>query len=139
MFNNAPIRKIAVAKNSNSAVAGSFLENPLNYQQFHLRELRSIRGGRAIISSDSTSTCLTYVTRMKAMQFYEDFPALSMEDFQNHCILVFDLTSLQDAAEHLQWPEFSGESLGLENVFPVSLGTINGNDSIGRKTIKCSN
>ena len=50
VFNNAPIRKIAVAMNTNLAVAESFYENPFNYQQFHLRELRIIRGGRAIIS-----------------------------------------------------------------------------------------
>ena len=104
VFNNAPIRTIAVALNTNSAVAGSFHENPFTYQQFHLRELRIIRGGRAIISLDTTSPCRPYVTTRKAMQFNEDFPALPMEDFQNHCILVFDLTSLQDAAEHYRMP-----------------------------------
>ena len=40
---------------------------------------------------------------MKAMQF--------KKDFQNHYILVFDLTSLQDAAEQLHYPELNGESL----------------------------
>ena len=121
VFNNAPIRRIAVAMNTNSAVAGSFYENPFNYQQFHLRELRIIRGGRAIISLDTTSPCRPYVTTMKAMQFNEDFPALPMEHFQNHYILVFDLTSLQDAAEHLHYPELSGESLRLEMFFQFPL------------------
>ena len=32
VFNNAPIRRVAVAMNTNSAVAGSFYENPFNYQ-----------------------------------------------------------------------------------------------------------
>ena len=44
VFNNALIRRIAVAMNTNSAVAGSFYDNSFNYQQFHLRELRIIRG-----------------------------------------------------------------------------------------------
>ena len=48
---------------------------------------------------------------MKAMQFNEDFSALSKADFQSHCFPVFDLTSLQDAAEQLQYPELSGERL----------------------------
>ena len=117
IFNNAPIRRIAVAMNTNSAFAGSFHENFFNYQQFHLRELRVIRGGRAIISLDTTSTCLPYVTTMIAMQFNEDFPALPIEDFQNHYILVFDLTSLQDAAEQLHYAELSGEKLRLEMFF----------------------
>ena len=55
------------------------------------------------------------------MQFNEDFPALPMEDFQNHYILVFDVTSLQDAAEHLHYPELSGESLRLEMFFQFPL------------------
>ena len=121
VFNNAPIRRIAVAMNTNLAVAGSFHENPFNYQQFHMRELRIIRGGRAIISLDTTSPCRPYVTTRKAMHFIEDFPALPMEDFQNHYILVFDLTSLQDAAEQLHYPELSGESLRLEMLFQFPL------------------
>ena len=121
VFNNAPIKMIAVAMNTNSAVAGSFHENPFNYQQFHLNELRIIRGARAINSLDTTYPCRPYATTMKAMQFNEDFPALPMEDFQNHYVLVFDLTSLQDAAEQLHYPEFSGESLRLEIFFQFPL------------------
>ena len=85
-----------------------------------MRGLRIIRGGRAIISLDTTSPCRPYVTTMKAMQFNEDFPAL-LEDFQNHYFLVFDLTSLQDAADHLHYPELSGESsrLGMFFQFPL--------------------
>ena len=43
IFNNAPIGRVAVAMNTISAVAGSFHRNPFSYQQFHLRELRTIR------------------------------------------------------------------------------------------------
>ena len=121
MFNNAPIRRVAVARNTNSAVAGSFHENHFSYQQFHLRELRIIRGGRAIVSLDTISPCRPYVTTMKAMQFKEDLPALPMEHFQNYYKLVFDLTSLQDAAEQLHYSELSGESLRSETFFQFPL------------------
>ena len=76
--------------NTNLAVAGSFHKNPFNYQQFHLRALRIIRGGRAISSLDTTSPCHPFVTTMIAMQINKDFPALPMEDFQNHYIVLFD-------------------------------------------------
>ena len=42
------------------------------------------------------------------MQFNEEFPALPIRNFQNHYILIFDMTSLQNAAEQLHYPEFSG-------------------------------
>ena len=32
--NNAPIRRVAIAMNTNSAFTGSFTENPFWYQQF---------------------------------------------------------------------------------------------------------
>ena len=123
-FNNAPKRRIAVAMNTNSAVAESNHENPFNYQHFLLRKLRIIQDGRAIVSLETISPCRLYVTTMKEMQFNEDFPALPMEDFQNHYILVFDLTSLQDAAEQLHYPELSGESLRLEMFFQFPLEQI---------------
>ena len=55
------------------------------------------------------------------MQFSEDFPALPMEGFQKNYILFFNLSSLQDAAEQLYYPELSGESLRLERFFEFPL------------------
>ena len=37
IFNNAPVRRIAIAMNTNSAFTGSYTENPFWYQQFDLR------------------------------------------------------------------------------------------------------
>ena len=61
------------------------------------------------------------LSSLKAMQFNEDFPALPMEDFQYYYTLVFDLTSLQDAAEQLHYPELNRESLRLEMFFQFPL------------------
>ena len=44
IFNNAPIRRIAIAMKTNSAFAGSFSENPFWYQQFDLRQIKILRG-----------------------------------------------------------------------------------------------
>ena len=44
-----------------------------------------------------------------------------MEDFQHHYIIVFELASLQDAAEQLHYPKLSGESLRLEKIFQFPL------------------
>ena len=39
IFNNAPVRRIAIAMNTNSAFTGSYTENPSGYQQFDLRQI----------------------------------------------------------------------------------------------------
>ena len=44
IFNNAPIRRVAIAMNTNSAFTGSFTEDPFWYQQFDLRQNRILRG-----------------------------------------------------------------------------------------------
>ena len=39
-FNNAPVRWIAFAMNTNSAFTGSYTENPFCYQQFDVRQIK---------------------------------------------------------------------------------------------------
>ena len=84
VFDNAPIRRIAFAMNTNTAFTGHFQENPFHYQKFGLRELRIVRGGRAIVSVDTINDSRTYVTTMKALNFNEEIPALPNNLFQNH-------------------------------------------------------
>ena len=61
---------------------------------------------------------------MKAMIFKEEIPALPNNLFQNHYVLVFDLTSLQDAGENIHYPELSLESILLEMFFDHPLRSV---------------
>ena len=58
---------------------------------------------------------------MKAMNFQNDIPSISIDDFKDHYVLVFDLNSMQDATENCQYPELVGEllRLGLNFTHPV--------------------
>ena len=94
IFNNAPVRRIAVAMNTNSAFTGSSTENPFCYQQFDLRQIRILRGGQQIVDFDTAHNCRLYVTTMKAMNFQDDNPSIPIDDFKDHYVLVFDLTSM---------------------------------------------
>ena len=51
---------------------------------------------------------------MKAMNFQDDIPSIPIDDFKDHYVLVFDLTSMQDATENCHYPELVGEPLRLE-------------------------
>ena len=114
IFNNAPIRRIAIAMNTNSAFTGSFTENPFCYQQFDLSQIRILRGGQPMVDYDTFNNCRLYVTTMKAMNFQDDTPSILFDNFQDHYVLVFDLTSMQDATEHCHYPELVGKPLRLE-------------------------
>ena len=118
-FNNAPIRRIAIAMNTNSAVTGSFTENPFWYHQFDLRQIKILKGGQPFVDFDTADNCRLYVTTMKAMNFQDDNPSISIDDFKYHYVLVFDLTSMQDATENCHYPDLVGEPLELNFTNPL--------------------
>ena len=124
IFNNAPICRIAIAMNTNSALTGSFTENPFWYQQFDLSQIRILRGGQPIVGFDTADNCRLYVTTMKAMNFQDDIPSIPIDDFKDHYVLVFDLTSMQDATENCHYPELVGEPLRLELNFTNPLENV---------------
>ena len=114
IFNNAPIRRVAIVMNTNSAFTGFFTENHSWYQQFDLRQIIMLRGGQPIVDFDTAYSCRLYVTTMKAMNFQDDIPSIPIDDFNDHCVVVLDLTSMQDATENCHYPELVGEPLRLE-------------------------
>ena len=124
IINNAPIRRVAIAMNSNSALTGSFAENPFWYQQFILRETRILRGVQPIVHHDTTDNCRLYVITMKAMNFHDDIQSIPVGKFKDHYVLVFDLISMQDATEHCHYPELIGEPLRWELYFSSPLENV---------------
>ena len=120
IFNNAPVRRIAIAMNANSAFIGFYTENPFWYQQFDLRKTRTLRG-QPIVDFDAADNCRLYVTTMKAMNFQDDIPSIPIDNFKDHYLLVFDLTSMQDATENCHYPKLVGEPLRLELNFTFPL------------------
>ena len=61
---------------------------------------------------------------MKAMNFQHDFPSIPIDDFKDHYVLVFDLTSMQDATENCHYPELVGEPPRLELNFTNPLENV---------------
>ena len=121
IFNSAPVRRIAIAMNTNSAFTGSHTETLFWYQQFELRQIRILRGGQPIVDFDAADNCRLYVTTKKAMNFQDDIRSIPIDNFKDHYVLVFDLTSMQDATENCLYPELVGEPLKLELNFTFPL------------------
>ena len=59
------------------------------------------------------------------MKFQDDIPSIPIDNLKDHYVLVFDLTSMQDATENWHYPELVGEPLRLELnfTFPLELAT----------------
>ena len=98
--------------NTNSVFTGSYNEKPFCYQQVDLRQTRVLRGGQSSVHFDVADNCRLYVTTIKAMNFEDDIPSIPVDNLKEHYVLVFHLTSTQDATENCHYPEL--ESLRLE-------------------------
>ena len=61
---------------------------------------------------------------MKAMNFHDDVLSISIDDFKDRYVLVFDLTSMQDATENCHYPDLVGEPLRLEVNFTNPLENV---------------
>ena len=61
---------------------------------------------------------------MKAMNFQDDIPSILIDNFKDQYVLVFDLTSKQDATETWHTHELVGEPLRLELKFTYPLENV---------------
>ena len=110
--------------NTNSAFTGSYTETPFWYQQIDLRQIRILRGGQPFVDFDTAVNFCLYMTTMKATNFQDDFPSIPIDDFKDHCAMVYDLTSMQDATENCHYPELVGEPLRMELNFTHPLENV---------------
>ena len=58
------------------------------------------------------------------MNFRDDIPSIPIDRFKEHYVLVFDLTSMQDATENCHYPKLVGEPLRLELNFTFLLAHV---------------
>lgn len=122
IFNNAPIRRLVLAMNTSAAFRGSNLgTNPFHYQKFGLERIKLVRGTQVVVDLDTTDNTEAFVTTIRALKFDEDGPGVEFQDFDNHFILAFDLTSTQEAHVHMYFRELLAAPLRLELQFKQAL------------------
>ena len=114
IFNHYPVPRVAIAMNTNSAFTGCYTGNPFWFQQIEPRQIGVLNFRQPIVDFEAAVTCRLYVTTMKAMNFEDDNLSIPIDNFKDHYVLVFDLTSRQDAAETCPYPELVEEPLRLE-------------------------
>ena len=110
IFNNALVRRVAIAMSIYHWI-----------WMIYLRQIRKLRGGQPIADFDAAFNYRLYVTTMIAMNFQDDIPSIAIGDFEDHYVLLFDLTSIHDATENFHYPELVGEPLRLEQNFTFPL------------------
>ena len=121
VFNNETVRRLIIAVNTNADFTGRQAANPFHYRKFGLQRVQIYRGGNCIIDADTTHDTYMYSETMENLNLTSDGNGITLEDFPNHYMLVFDLTSAREANSEVYLPDLAGEPLRVEMNFSLAL------------------
>ena len=123
VFGREPTRRLAICLNTNEALLGSKLLNPFHYRKFNLEQFCIYRNGLPVadspISTDDSKR--VYFNTMSDLAYIDNGHGISLEDYPNHFIMVFDLTSTQQASHDFIHPELTNCSVSIELKFSAAL------------------
>ena len=123
IFTKEPIRRVIVALCVGTAFIGTNTANPFHYQKFGLREITIYRNGFATAGTpmSTTDNQRLYYNSMSALAYVQNGHGIPLSEFANHYIMVFDLTSTQEATHDFIHPELTNSSLSVELKFDAAL------------------
>ena len=109
IFTKEPIRRVIVALCVGTAFIGINTANPFHYQKFGLRVITIYRNGFATAGTPKSKTDnkRLYYNSMSALAYVENGHGIPLSEFANHYIMVFDLTSTQEATHDFIHPELT--------------------------------
>ena len=123
IFTKEPIRRLIVAMCRSDAFIGTNTRNPFSYRKFDLNEIIIYRNGFATAGPpmSTTDNKRLYYNSMAALAYVENGHGISLTDFPEHYIMLFDLTSTQEATLDFVHPELTNSSLSVELKFGAAL------------------
>ena len=123
VFSREPIRRFALALVSNASFLGSKDTNPFHYQKHNLNEVTVYRNGYPVAGTPLATDDLkrVYMSTMDALAFGHHGHGIPFADYANHFVMVFDLTSTQQASHDFLYPELTNAAISLELKFSAAL------------------
>ena len=135
-FTKEPIRRLIVALCRSNAFIGTNNINPYRYQKFDLSKITVYRNGFATTGTPmlTNDNKRLYYISMSALVYVENGHGKPLSDFAHHFIMVFDLTSTQEATHDFIHPELTNSSLLVELKFDTDLPNNIGNFFLGENS-----
>ena len=123
IFTKEPIRRLIIAMSASAAFIGTNTENPFSFRKFGQNEITVYRNGFATAGTPMSTRDdkRLYFNSMGALAFIENGHGITLADFPRHYIMVFDLTSTQEATHDFIHPELTNSSLSIELKFGAAL------------------
>ena len=119
IFAREPIRRMAICMTTNSAFVGHNRTNPFHYQKFDLNQISIYRNGLPIADSpiSTVNDKRLYFNTLSDLAYIDNGHGINLEDYPHHFVMVFDLTSTQQASHDFIHPELTNASIAVELKF----------------------
>ena len=109
---------------TNQAYLGTNCTNSFHYQKFNLSQIVVYRNGQPIVGTPVSTTFnhRIYFKTLEALEFLDKGGhGITLENYPNHFILAFDLTSTQEASHDFIHPELTNCSISVQLTFDGAL------------------
>ena len=97
IFSREPIRRLAICLNTNEAFIGNNWQNPFHFRNFDLEQIYVYRNGLPVADSpiSTADDKQLYFNTISDLAYIDNGHGISLTDYANHFMMVFDLTSTQ--------------------------------------------
>ena len=135
IFSRETIRRLAICLNTNEAFLGNNRRNPFHFRKFDPEQIYIYRNGLPVADSpiSITDEKRLYFNSISDLAYIDNGHGISLTDYPSHFIMVFDLTSTQQASHDFIHPELTNCSISIELKFATALPNNIGIFIIGQK------
>ena len=122
VFASEPIRRLAICLKTNEAFLGNNRQNPFNFRKFDLERIYIYRNGLPVTDSpiSRSDDKRLYFNTISDLAYIDNGHGISLTDYPNHFIMVFDLTSTQQASHDFIHTELTNSSNSIELKFSAA-------------------
>ena len=123
VFSKEPTRRLAICLNTNEAFLGCKQLNRFHFRNVNLEQICIYRNGLPIADSpiNTTDVKRLYFNTMSVLANMDNGHEISLSGYPNHFIMVFDLTSTQQASHDFIHFELTNCSISIDLNFSAAL------------------
>ena len=123
IFAREPIRRLAICLNTNKAFLRNNRQNSFIFRKFDLEQIYIYRNGLPVADSpiSTSDDKRLYFNTITDLAYVDNGHGISLTDYTNHFIMVFDLTSTQQTSHNFFHPELTNSSISIELKFSAAL------------------
>ena len=123
VFSREPIRRLAICLNTNEAFLGSKQLNPFHFRKLNLEQICIYQNELPVADSpiNTADVKRLYFNAISDLAYIDNGHGISLSEYPSHFIMVFDLTSTQQASHDIIHLELITCSISIELKFSVAL------------------